>query len=760
MNNQFLYNILMNKKLKLFGFTLTELLLIITLLGILGLIVTLGWNAATTSSQNNIRSTEVKQWSSTFDLYKSRFGVLPIQPSSGSTYIVVCLGDFDSTSNKCGQYNGGASSYLVDSSFLGRISKVGNKPTNTSPPVNNQIIGPIAFVTHNTVRYIGVFQGSCPSRDFTGALNIVPSEASTDYTNFVNSLGNVGTAKICALGSASKPTVTFSATSTSTTYNGSSTLNWSSINASLCTASGAWSGLRNTAGSELKSNLTSTNTYTITCQGPGGYSDNKSVTVNVSSPVGGGGGGGGGLLPTVTLTATPSSIPYGGSTTLSWTSTGTTPWCTPNASPSFSQWSGSVDTSGSIQLSNLTQTTDFTLSCNGVSSTPVTVTVGQNAAPSVSLTASTNSVYSGGNTTLTWSSSGATSCQTWQSVGSGWGGQSTTNTLSFSGSQQVTNITQNTEYQLTCYGFSGIKTMKSVTVYVSNPPPAPVPTVTLSANPTTVDYGGSTTLAWSSTNASYCGATNDQNNSQWTGSITPLSAGNKSISNMTATTVFSLTCTGPGGTTASNPLQVVVNPPKPKLTTYGTPGTYTHKITPGMKKYEIVAVGGGGGGSAGTSFGVAGCSGGPNGLIGISGNIGGFTQISVNVGNGGAGGVPGNEWGNWGYPSYVGLNGSGKWDAMTIYGTPGDPALLAICTRGTTVQANPSSWTSPRGVTYMVYDSGVPAPATATSPPTASSTTISSPDRGSGGAGGCGGIFMFKCNGENGGDGIVWIYEE
>ena len=76
------------------------------------------------------------------------------------------------------------------------------------------------------------------------------------------------------------PTVTFTANPTSITSGNSTTLTWSSTNASSCTASGGWSGGKNTSGSQSVS-PTSNATYTLTCTGTGG-SANKSVTVTVT----------------------------------------------------------------------------------------------------------------------------------------------------------------------------------------------------------------------------------------------------------------------------------------------------------------------------------------------------------------------------------------------------------------------------------------------------------------------------------------------
>ena len=78
------------------------------------------------------------------------------------------------------------------------------------------------------------------------------------------------------------PTVSIAANPTSVSSGGSSTLTWSSTNATSCTASGGWSGTKATSGTQSLSNLTSTATYTLTCTGTGG-SANQSATVTVTA---------------------------------------------------------------------------------------------------------------------------------------------------------------------------------------------------------------------------------------------------------------------------------------------------------------------------------------------------------------------------------------------------------------------------------------------------------------------------------------------
>jgi hypothetical protein len=84
---------------------------------------------------------------------------------------------------------------------------------------------------------------------------------------------------------ADPPTVSLSASPNPVDYNTASTLTWFSTNATVCTASGDWSGSKSLSGSESTGNLTSAKTYILTCTGDGGSaSDSVTVDVNPNTP--------------------------------------------------------------------------------------------------------------------------------------------------------------------------------------------------------------------------------------------------------------------------------------------------------------------------------------------------------------------------------------------------------------------------------------------------------------------------------------------
>lgn len=118
----------------------------------------------------------------------------------------------------------------------------------------------------------------------------------------------------------------------------------------------------------------------------------------------------------------------------------------------------------------------------------------------------------------------------------------------------------------------------------SDPAPVPPPTVSISASPTSVTPGGSVTITWQSTNATSCAASGG-----WSGGKQP--SGTEAISNLTSTTTFTLTCTGPSGTSLLASQTVTVTPPP------GSTVSVAGRITYGRVPF--------GSGSSGLNYGAA-----------------------------------------------------------------------------------------------------------------------------------------------------------
>ncbi|MGA2964234.1 MAG: cellulase family glycosylhydrolase, partial [Candidatus Korobacteraceae bacterium] len=324
------------------------------------------------------------------------------------------------------------------------------------------------------------------------------------------------------------PTAKVSVSPTSIALGSSATVKWSSTNATSCTLNGG--AVSTTSGSEsVTPAATGSDTYSLSCTGTG-RTATASATLTVTAAASG--------PPSIT-SFTPTSGPVGTVITI----TGT------NLSGISQAWLGSAHDAGITNVSStqvkITVPTDAATGAqqiavyNGTSwvFSSTDFTVSTSAAPTATVSVSPTTIASGGSSTLTWSSTNATSC----TASGGW-----TGTKATSGTQSV-SPTSTTTYSLTCSGAGGTTSPTSATVTVTA---AAVPTVTLTAIPTTIEPGSSSTLTWSSTNATSCTASGG-----WTG--TKATSGTQSVS-LTNTTTFTLTCTGAEGTSAPASATVTV----------------------------------------------------------------------------------------------------------------------------------------------------------------------------------------------------------
>ncbi len=145
--------------------------------------------------------------------------------------------------------------------------------------------------------------------------------------------------------------VSIGATPTALVLGQSTTLNWSSSNASECEASGAWGGNVGPSGTQVVTPpFPGTFTYRLNCDGTLG---SASVVVAAAAPV-----------PTVNLSLTPASLAAGQQSLLTWSTTNATS-CTASGA-----WAGAQSSSGSIQVSQASAGTYFySLACTGAGGT-------------------------------------------------------------------------------------------------------------------------------------------------------------------------------------------------------------------------------------------------------------------------------------------------------------------------------------------------------------------------------------------------------
>lgn len=223
-------------------------------------------------------------------------------------------------------------------------------------------------------------------------------------------------------------------------------------------------------------------------------------------------------LPNVTISASPMTIMFGESSTLTWN-------CTNVDSCIIEPDIGVVDPSGSITISPTTTTTYTITASNpgGSATASVTITVIY-PQPTVSISANPDTVQIGGSSTITWSSTNAVSCTIEPGIGA----------VDTNGSITV-SPTATTAYTIMATGPGGTAT-DNITVTVTYP----TPIVTISADPETINIGNSSVLTWSASYAVYVSIDQGIGNVDPNGSITV---------SPTQTTTYTIT--------ASNPMESV-----------------------------------------------------------------------------------------------------------------------------------------------------------------------------------------------------------
>lgn len=257
-------------------------------------------------------------------------------------------------------------------------------------------------------------------------------------------------------------------------------------------------------------------------------------------------------VPTLTATATPTSLTQGGSYSIQWTMSAAT-------SLSYS-CSGDNSMSGSLPatttgnqsfIASWVGTMNCTLTASGPGGTATSAlsvtSVAPPAAPSLAASFSPSTVTTGNSYTLDWSSSNATSI-TYSCSGAAplSGSLSPASGGSQAGTATWTG-TVNCVFSATGPGGT-VSQNASIT---ANAAPPPAPTATCSISPATLSSGGTFSLSWSTTNAtslgySCSGATTAS------GSLGPVSAGSQSfVASFTGTLNCAVVGTGPGGSSTS-----------------------------------------------------------------------------------------------------------------------------------------------------------------------------------------------------------------
>ena len=259
---------------------------------------------------------------------------------------------------------------------------------------------------------------------------------------------------------------------------------------------------------------------------------------------------------TCSLSANPASITSGNSSTLTWSSN--------NATNCSASWTSSTATSGTKSVSP-TATKTYNMTCTGAGgsgscSTTVTVTTNPGPTLSCSLSANPNSGSAPlNNVDLTATVSGSATgninyyfdCKNDGSWEKTLTGQTAASKTAADLCDYASNGTYTAKVKV---GREGLTDTCTTNITVSSDPNSA--TCSLSANPASITSGNSSTLTWSSNNATNCSAS-------WTSSTA--TSGTKSVSPSSSTT-YNMTCAGAGGSGSCSTTVTVSSGPTPTIT--------------------------------------------------------------------------------------------------------------------------------------------------------------------------------------------------
>ena len=363
--------------------------------------------------------------------------------------------------------------------------------------------------------------GSSYTLGATGGTKAVSPSATTTYTATATGTGGkvLSAVTVTVLPA---PTINVAASPTTIPAGSSSSLTASASNATKVTIAGS-DGSAYTLGANggtVPVTPAATTTYTATAIGVGGQRS-MSATVKVNAPP----------APRVSIAANPASIAAGGSATLIVSAAGATQVIVTGGDGSSYALSS---TGGNVGV-NPAATTTYTAKASGAGgSTSAATAVTVVPAPTVSIAANPTSVKAGSSSTLTVTATNST-----QVVISGSDGSSYT--LGGTGGTQSVTPGANTTYLVTATGIGG-KSSASTSVSV-----IPAPTVSIVANPSAIAAGGSSRLTVSATNDTQLTVSGSDGSTY--GVVA--TGGVVTVSPTAATTTYTATATGAGGTASS-----------------------------------------------------------------------------------------------------------------------------------------------------------------------------------------------------------------
>jgi hypothetical protein len=362
------------------------------------------------------------------------------------------------------------------------------------------------------------------------------------------------------------PNVTFTANGTDRLLGQPLILNWQTV-ADSCVPSGgapndgwnttAFSGAITGQSFQPNINAAGTYTYSLSCIS-GSLSLTKSLVITVENN-----------SPYVTLTINQSSYTFTGigdpanGFTLSWNSNLSS--CTPSSSPLGVDFEfNNTDPSGSAIAWGEPGSYQFVVTCDPydtvvgqIVSAPVSGTVAAPSAPTATIAINPSSVSVGQSFTVTWSSTNTLNCAGTGGIpGLAWLPPYTSGSLTY----VPTTVGQYT-FGLSCpsiYSAQPNATAQAVVTVTA----APATTATLTASPSMITSGQSTTLTWSSTNATSCSASGGPAGTSWTGTLAP-SGSKGDTPSSTGVFTYSISCVGAGASGQAQVQLTVADSPPP-----------------------------------------------------------------------------------------------------------------------------------------------------------------------------------------------------
>jgi hypothetical protein len=162
-------------------------------------------------------------------------------------------------------------------------------------------VGDVKFPAALATFAVIVTQGSTQLGSiYGGGAFMFPATPGNYFINFIAKPSGTDQAGTYSMSVAPGPGVKLHSDVTTVASGGVVHLDWTSENATACTASGGWSGSQLTSGTAVSSALTADTKFTLTCSGEG-TSASQTVSVAVSAPPASGKGGGGSVSTDLVL---------------------------------------------------------------------------------------------------------------------------------------------------------------------------------------------------------------------------------------------------------------------------------------------------------------------------------------------------------------------------------------------------------------------------------------------------------------------------